>query len=72
MPPSRAATRSSSTAVVEERVAALEGDLAKQIVEAARAYGVPVLRDVPLARALMELEVGAEIPEELYEAVAAQ
>ena len=51
-------------------VAAGEGDLAKQIVEAARAYGVPVLRDVPLARALMELEVGAEIPEELYEAVA--
>jgi type III secretion system FlhB-like substrate exporter len=28
------------------------------------------MRDVPLARALMELEVGGEIPEELYEAVA--
>lgn len=46
------------------------GDLARQIVEAAHAYGVPVLRDVPLARALVELEVGDEIPEALYEAVA--
>jgi flagellar biosynthesis protein FlhB len=47
-----------------------EGDLAKRIVDAARAYGVPVLRDVPLARALVELEPGERIPEELYEAVA--
>jgi flagellar biosynthesis protein FlhB len=46
------------------------GDLAAQIVQAAKAYGVPVLRDVPLARALLELEVGEEIPEALYEAVA--
>jgi flagellar biosynthesis protein FlhB len=51
-------------------VARGEGDLAKQIIEAARAYGVPVLRDVPLARALSELEIGDAIPEALYEAVA--
>jgi type III secretion system FlhB-like substrate exporter len=44
--------------------------LARQIVEAARAYGIPVVRDVPVARALRELEVGEQIPEELYEAVA--
>lgn len=44
--------------------------LAKQIIDAARAYGVPVVRDVPVARALHELEVGEEIPEVLYEAVA--
>ncbi len=47
-----------------------EGDLAKQMIEAARAYGVPCVRDVPIARALTELEVGDEIPEALYEAVA--
>jgi type III secretion protein U len=51
-------------------VASGEGDLAKRIVEAARQLGVPILRDVPLARALVELEVGDAIPEELYEAVA--
>jgi type III secretion protein U len=47
-----------------------QGDLARRIVEAAHAYGVPVVRDVPIARALSELEVGDEIPEALYEAVA--
>lgn len=51
-------------------VATGEGDLARRIVDAARAYGVPVLRDVPLARALAELEIGQAIPEALYEAVA--
>lgn len=51
-------------------VASGQGDLAARIVDAARAYGVPVLRDVPLARALIELEVGQAIPEALYEAVA--
>jgi flagellar biosynthesis protein FlhB len=51
-------------------VASGQGDLAQKIVEAARQYGVPVLRDVPLARALVELEIGAAIPEALYEAVA--
>lgn len=51
-------------------VASGHGELAKRIVDAARQYGVPVLRDVPLARALVELEIGDEIPEALYEAVA--
>jgi len=51
-------------------VAQGQGDLARRIVEAAHAYGVPVVRDVPVARALQELEVGDEIPEALYEAVA--
>jgi flagellar biosynthesis protein FlhB len=51
-------------------VASGHGELAKRIVEAATQYGVPVLRDVPLARALVELEVGDQIPEALYEAVA--
>jgi flagellar biosynthesis protein FlhB len=51
-------------------VASGRGDMAARIIQAAEAYGVPVLRDVPLARALIELEVGEEIPEALYEAVA--
>ncbi len=48
-----------------------EGDLGERIEQAARAFGVPVVKDRPLAEALPELEVGSEIPEVLYEAVAA-
>lgn len=51
-------------------VASGEGELAARIVQAAREYGVPVVHDVPLARALVELQVGEAIPEALYEAVA--
>jgi flagellar biosynthesis protein FlhB len=53
-----------------EVVAQGRGELAQQMIRAANAYGVPVIRDVPVARALSELEVGDEIPEALYEAVA--
>ncbi len=51
-------------------VAAGEGDLAARIEHAARQYGVPIVRDVPLADALSELVIGEAIPEELYEALA--
>jgi flagellar biosynthetic protein FlhB len=44
--------------------------LAAKIREIAAESGVPVKRDVPLARALYQLDVEQEIPEELYEAVA--
>ena len=44
--------------------------VAAKIRELATEAGVPVTRDVPLARALFELEVDDEVPEELYEAVA--
>ena len=40
------------------------------ILDAARKYGVPVVRNVPLAQALDKLDIDDEIPEELYEAVA--
>ncbi len=43
---------------------------AEKILAAAAAYGVPVVRNVPLAQALGKLDVGDEIPEELYQAVA--
>jgi type III secretion protein U len=48
------------------------GESAARIRSAARRAGVPIVRDVALARALYRLaEVGDEIPEELYEAAAA-
>lgn len=47
-----------------------EGEVARRMVEAARAYGIPVVRDVPVARALAELGEGEAIPRALYEAMA--
>jgi type III secretion system FlhB-like substrate exporter len=44
--------------------------VAQRIIEVARRHGVPVLRDVHLARSLAVVAVGERIPEELYEAVA--
>jgi flagellar biosynthetic protein FlhB len=43
---------------------------ATKILEAAELYCVPVVRNVPLAQALNKLQVGDDIPEELYQAVA--
>ena len=43
---------------------------AEKIKEIAKQYGIPVMRNVPLAHALARVEVGEEIPEELYDAVA--
>lgn len=44
--------------------------MAERIKQVAREAGVPIYRDVGLARALNELPEGEEIPEALYEAVA--
>ena len=44
--------------------------VAERIKQIAREAGVPIFRDVGLARALAELVEGGEIPSELYEAVA--
>ena len=43
---------------------------AEAIRELAKEANVPMLRNVPLAHALLRVEVGEEIPEELYDAVA--
>jgi type III secretion protein U len=51
-------------------VARGQGDLAAAIVRAAHTYKVPIVTDVPLARALVLLEVGEQIPESMYEVVA--
>lgn len=44
--------------------------MAAHIRQLADEAGVPIMRDVPLAHALYDLELEAEVPEELYEAVA--
>ncbi len=43
---------------------------AERIKEIARHNNVPIMRNIPLAQALNELDLDEEIPEELYEAVA--
>lgn len=44
--------------------------MAAQIRQIATEAGVPIKRDIPLARALYEFDVEDEVPEELYESVA--
>jgi flagellar biosynthetic protein FlhB len=43
---------------------------AQRLLARARRHGVPEVRDVPLARALARVDLGDEIPEELFVAVA--
>ncbi|MCL2625528.1 MAG: EscU/YscU/HrcU family type III secretion system export apparatus switch protein [Cystobacterineae bacterium] len=43
---------------------------ADKIREIAKANNIPVLRNISLAEALFRVEVGQEIPESLYDAVA--
>ena len=51
-------------------VAGGRGAIGDKIVETARAHGVPVESNPGLATALADVEVGEEIPIELYKAVA--
>ncbi len=43
---------------------------ADKIREIAKAAGVPIMKNVNLANALYRVDVGQEVPEELYDAVA--
>ena len=47
-----------------------EGFVARRIVEIAQAADVPVVEDAALVSALLSLELGQEIPVELYDVVA--
>jgi flagellar biosynthesis protein len=72
-PPSRrraAAVQYEPGARAPTLTAAGAGHVADTIVEAARAAGVPVRRDPALIQALAGLELGAEVPEPLWRAVA--
>ena len=51
-------------------VASGEGYIAEKIMELARRADVPIVEDAALVSALLVLELGEEIPAELYEAVA--
>jgi flagellar biosynthesis protein len=51
-------------------VATGQGRVADRIVEVARSAGVAVRHDPALAEALASLDLGKEIPEDLYSAVA--
>jgi flagellar biosynthesis protein FlhB len=60
-----------NTAMNAPTVVAKGADLmAAHLREIAQEAGIPIVRDVPLARALFEMELEEEIPEQLYEAVA--
>lgn len=43
---------------------------AEKIREIAKQYNVPVMKNVALANALFRVDVGQDVPEELYDAVA--
>lgn len=46
------------------------GEVAKEIKRLARRYGIPIVKNIDLARALVDTEIDAEIPAEFYEPVA--
>jgi flagellar biosynthesis protein len=46
------------------------GEIGQKIIETAKAHGVPIEENAGLAGALSEVEIGDEIPVELYKAVA--
>ncbi|WP_029165860.1 EscU/YscU/HrcU family type III secretion system export apparatus switch protein [Aminiphilus circumscriptus] len=51
-------------------VASGKGFVADRIVEIAREAKIPIVEDAALVSALLVLELGEEVPVELYEAVA--
>ena len=51
-------------------IATGRGEVGQAIIDAAREHGVPLEHNPALAEALSSIELDAEIPEELYRAVA--
>ena len=51
-------------------VAKGSGELAKKIIAQAEENNIPIKEDEDIVEILLQLELGAEIPEELYQAVA--
>ncbi|MGB9814015.1 MAG: EscU/YscU/HrcU family type III secretion system export apparatus switch protein [Thermovenabulum sp.] len=51
-------------------VAKGQGEIAKEIIKLAEKESIPILSNSSLVDALMKIEIGFEIPPELYKAVA--
>ena len=51
-------------------LAAGSGDVAEQIRAAAEEHGIPLYADPALAEILVQQDIGSEIPQQLYHAVA--
>lgn len=51
-------------------VASGQGEVARYLIEAAQELGIPIQTDAQLVEALIKIDVGQEIPPELYKAVA--
>jgi len=51
-------------------IAAARGILVEKLLEIAERYNITIYKDADLAEALTGLDVGTEIPEELFRAVA--
>jgi len=59
-----------SAAPVPRVVAKGRGEVGETIMKLAREHGVPIEENAPLAEALAQVEIGEDIPEALYRAVA--
>lgn len=51
-------------------VASGQGEVAQYLIEAAQELGIPIQTDAQLVEALIKIDIGQEIPPELYKAVA--
>jgi flagellar biosynthesis protein len=70
-PPKQAAALSYEAGETAPRVVATgRGHVAERIIAAAQEAGVPIKSDPALARALAALDLGDEVPEAMYRAVA--
>jgi flagellar biosynthesis protein len=65
-----AALRYEQGAKAPKVVATGRQQIAERIIEAAREAGVPIREDPALAQALAQLDLGDEVPAELWQAVA--
>lgn len=62
---------SPKTDVAPVVIASGYGDIAQKIIDVAEQNGIPVFRDDSAASMMCMLELGSNIPQELYEVVAA-